>query len=104
MMKRSTAAAYLEISEASFVREIFAGRMPTSVILGGRERWRRDSIDAALDHLCGEVKPEMSDARRRFWSREYRDGKRVQADPQKSALELAEPTPSTRRRRARDKE
>lgn len=51
MMKRSTAAAYLDISEVSFAKEIAAGRMPTGIVLGGREHWRRDAIDAAIAAL-----------------------------------------------------
>lgn len=54
MMKLRTAAAYLDMSEAAFLREIVAGRLPAGIMLGGREHWRKDAIDAALVHLSGE--------------------------------------------------
>ena len=53
-MKRATAAAYCDLSEAAFEREVMAGRMPSPVHLGGREHWRREAIDAALARLCGD--------------------------------------------------
>jgi hypothetical protein len=37
MMKRKTAAAYCDMSEAAFEREILAGRLPGGVTFGGRE-------------------------------------------------------------------
>jgi len=52
-MKRATAAAYLDISIASFEREIVSGRMPGPFILGGREHWSKQALDAALDRLSG---------------------------------------------------
>ena len=36
LMKRATAAEYLDISEDAFVREIMAGRVPEGVLFGGR--------------------------------------------------------------------
>ena len=48
-----TAAAYLDISVRSFLREVFLGRMPGPFTLGGRDHWYRKSIDAALDVLVG---------------------------------------------------
>ena len=53
MMRRKTVAEYLDMSEAAFEREIVAGRLPAGVMLGGREHWRQDAIDAALDRLNG---------------------------------------------------
>ena len=53
-MKRATAAAYCDLSEGAFEREVAAGRMPSPVHLGGREHWRRDAIDAALARLSGD--------------------------------------------------
>lgn len=58
MMKRSTAAAYLDISEVSFTKEIAMGRLPSGIILGGREHWRRDAIDAAINNLSAPSVPE----------------------------------------------
>lgn len=54
-MKRKTAAEYLDMSEAAFEREIVAGRLPAGIMFGGREHWRKDAIDAAIDKLAGEV-------------------------------------------------
>lgn len=53
MMKRQTAAAYCDLSVAAFEREIVAGRLPSSVQLGGREHWCRNALDKALDNLTG---------------------------------------------------
>lgn len=50
-MKRATAAAYLDMSEGAFLREITAGTLPGSFILGGRDHWRKDAIDAAIARL-----------------------------------------------------
>lgn len=52
-MKRATAAAYLDLSEPSFLKEVYAGRMPTSFMLGGRDHWRKDAIDACLERITG---------------------------------------------------
>lgn len=66
MMKRKTAAEYLDMTEAAFEREIVAGRLPAGVMLGGREHWRQDAIDAALDRLSGTSdEPE--------WQKEWRE-------------------------------
>lgn len=60
MMKRRTAAEYLDMSEAALEREVIAGRLPTPVILGGRDHWHKEAIDSALRYLVGglEVEPE----------------------------------------------
>lgn len=55
LMKRKTAAEYLDMSEAAFEREMLAGRLPMPVVVGGREHWRRDAIDKALDLLSGST-------------------------------------------------
>jgi predicted DNA-binding transcriptional regulator AlpA len=71
MMRRTTAAAYLDMSEAAFVREIAAGRLPSGVMIGGREHWRKDAIDRALDHVTGEANNS--------WRDKFRDKLRDQA-------------------------
>lgn len=53
MMKRRTAAAYLDMSEQAFEREVLAGRLPQPISIGARDHWRKDAIDAALDALAG---------------------------------------------------
>ena len=59
LMTRQTASRYLDLSEASFVREVQAGRLPDGVKVGGRMHWRRDALDAAIDRLTGNT-PEPS--------------------------------------------
>lgn len=71
MMKRATVAAYLDMSEAAFEREIAAGRMPTGVNIGGRIHWRKDAIDKALDMITGEAKND--------WRGKFRDRLRDEA-------------------------
>lgn len=41
------------MSEASFIREVQAGRLPDGVMIGGRMHWRRDALDRAIDRLTG---------------------------------------------------
>lgn len=53
-MKRTTAAAYCDLSEAAFERAVLTGQLPQPVNLAGREHWRKDAIDAALAHLSGD--------------------------------------------------
>jgi len=53
MMRRRTASEYLELSEAAFEREVVAGRLPAAIVLGGRDHWSKDAIDAAINHLTG---------------------------------------------------
>ena len=66
MMRKATAAAYLDMSEAAFLREVAAGRLPQGFMLGGREHWRKDAIDKALDLLAGEG---VDPAEEEFWNR-----------------------------------
>lgn len=69
-MKRATAAAYLDISEDSLVREVSAGRLPKPFTLGGRDHWRKDAIDACLDHLTGgRMEETIPDYLRTFYER-----------------------------------
>ena len=53
-MRKATVASYLDMSEAAFLREVAAGRLPSGFMLGGREHWRKDAIDAAIAVLNGE--------------------------------------------------
>lgn len=53
LMLRKTAAKYLDMSEAAFEREVFAGRLPAPLMIGGRDHWRKDAIDAAIARLDG---------------------------------------------------
>lgn len=67
MMKRATAAAYCDISIASFEREIVAGRLPSGVVFGGREHWHREALDRALAAIAGESVGDIdAELRRRY--------------------------------------
>lgn len=68
-MKRATAAAYCDLSESAFEREVFAGRLPASVKLGGREHWDIKALDKALDKLTGQDDADVPDYRRELQER-----------------------------------
>jgi hypothetical protein len=53
MMLSKTAAAYLDISETAFKREVAIGVMPEAVALGGKPHWHRETIDRHLAELSG---------------------------------------------------
>lgn len=53
MMLCKTAAAYLDLSEAAFEREVSSGTLPMPVILGSKPHWHREQIDAMLADLSG---------------------------------------------------
>ena len=55
LMRRKTAAAYLDMSVETMERQINAGKLPTSVLIGRIEYWRKDAIDAALVRLDGGI-------------------------------------------------
>lgn len=52
-MLRKTAAAYLDISEVAFERDVACGALPLPFILGGKPHWHRESIDQSLADLSG---------------------------------------------------
>ncbi len=60
-MKRATAAAYCDMSIASFDREVAIGRLPSPILLGGLQHWTRTAIDQQLNKLedgsadCGDL-------------------------------------------------
>ncbi len=54
MMKRKTAAEYVDLSESAFEREVLAGRLPCAIVLGGRDHWSQLALDRALARLTGE--------------------------------------------------
>lgn len=53
LLLRKTVAEYLDMSEAAVEREVTAGRLPASIMIGGRPHWRKDAIDAAIARLDG---------------------------------------------------
>jgi predicted DNA-binding transcriptional regulator AlpA len=50
-MKRATAAAYCDMSVASFNKEVAIGRLPSPILLGGLHHWTRTSIDQQINNL-----------------------------------------------------
>lgn len=54
MMRRRTAAEYVDMTEAAFEREVLAGRLPSPVLLGGRDHWSQLALDRGLARLTGE--------------------------------------------------
>jgi len=55
MMRRATAAAYLDLSTAEFEREVAAGRLPMPVRFGNHDHWSTAAIDQAVAKLSGET-------------------------------------------------
>lgn len=53
MMKVATAAAYCDMSQAAFLREVHSGNLPFPVKLGGHDHWHRPSLDADLVRMSG---------------------------------------------------
>lgn len=53
-MKRATAAAYCDMSAASFDKEVALGRLPNPIMLGGHHHWSRKALDDAIEQLAGE--------------------------------------------------
>ncbi|AQR74184.1 hypothetical protein BXU08_11450 [Sphingomonas sp. LM7] len=51
MMRQRTAAAYLDLSESAFIREVYRGTLPNPILLGGRQSWNRQEIDAAIARM-----------------------------------------------------
>jgi hypothetical protein len=54
MMRRATAAAYCDLTEAGLEREVTAGRLPMPVKLDGKDHWSRVTLDEYLARLSGE--------------------------------------------------
>ena len=55
MMRLSLAAAYVDLTEPAFLREVFEARLPLPIRLDGKERWSQVAIDRALDLLTGDA-------------------------------------------------
>lgn len=53
MMLRKTAAAYLDMSEAAFEREVASGALPMPVFLGRKPHWHREQVDQHLADMSG---------------------------------------------------
>lgn len=57
MMRQRTAAAYLDLSESAFIREVYRGTLPYPVTLGGRQSWSRKELDASIAKLLVRKPP-----------------------------------------------
>lgn len=55
MMRRVTAAAYLDMSEAELERGVISGQIPMPIKIIDRERWSRHHIDEAVRLATSEV-------------------------------------------------
>ncbi|MBH9537484.1 hypothetical protein [Novosphingopyxis sp. YJ-S2-01] len=66
-MKCKTAAEYCDMSESAFVKEVTIGRLPGSVLVGGREHWDQHALDAAINRIAGV--DTMPDYRRKLYER-----------------------------------
>ena len=51
MMRRRTAAAYLDLTESAFIQEVGRNTLPPPILLGGRKSWSRQQIDRAIAKL-----------------------------------------------------
>lgn len=51
LMRQRTAAAYLDLSESTFIREVYRGTLPLPIVPGGRQSWSREQINAAVARL-----------------------------------------------------
>lgn len=58
-MVRRRAAAYCDLSEAEFDREVAAGRLPQPFRVGRSNHWSRQQLDKALAVLAGEGGEEV---------------------------------------------
>lgn len=54
MLIRRNAAAYCDLSESEFEREVAAGNLPLPVKLGKRDHWSRAALDEHIERLAGE--------------------------------------------------
>jgi len=54
-MKRATAAAYCDMSIASFDREVAIGRLPAPILLGGLSHWTQTAIDEHIARIESEA-------------------------------------------------
>jgi len=53
MMQRKTAAAYCDLSEVAFEREVAGGRISSPVMFGGSDHWHREALDKEIARIAG---------------------------------------------------
>ncbi len=66
MMKRATAAEYVDMTEPAFEREIAKGRLPAGVMFGGKLHWHKTALDRSLAIIAGE---RLDSVEQDFWNR-----------------------------------
>jgi hypothetical protein len=54
-MRAVTAAAYMDVSEQTFLDRVKAGAYPAGIRDGGVRVWLRDDLDALIDRQFGVV-------------------------------------------------
>jgi predicted DNA-binding transcriptional regulator AlpA len=59
MLRRSLAAAYLDMSVAEFERAMASGALPHPVKIGEQERWSRTTLDETVDRITGVQVPDF---------------------------------------------
>jgi len=57
LMRRKTAALYLELSEGKFTKLVAAQRIPASVLIDTERRWRKVDLDAFIATTSPEGGP-----------------------------------------------
>lgn len=70
MMRRSTAAAYCDLTGAEFEREVAAGRLPMPTRLGSDDHWSRVALDEALERLAGDRQPDWRGSSKLYGTRD----------------------------------
>jgi predicted DNA-binding transcriptional regulator AlpA len=51
MMRLTRAAAYVDVSESTFLRLVGEGVMPQPIVHNGLRMWDRTDVDSAIDDL-----------------------------------------------------
>ncbi len=64
LMRKATAALYLDLSAPEFDREVSSGRLPSPIILGKTEHWSRIALDERIAEMVGES------VRKRDWRKD----------------------------------
>jgi len=69
MMKRATAAAFCDLSEAEFDREVACGRLPMPVKFGSKDHWSHQHLVDAIAKIEGTVANDWRSSARHYVER-----------------------------------
>lgn len=69
MMRRATAAAFCDLSQAEFEREVAAGRLPMPVKLGNADHWSQQHLNDAIAQIEGAVANDWRAGSRHYGQR-----------------------------------